>query len=268
MNKPLTKTETFFQQEATDVQLADFCGGVIAGCSYKSPDKETANEDAAAWIELSKNHGVLVVADGVGGQSAGDRAARTAIESVVEHCQDATDETSLRAEILDAIEAANREVLSWGIGAGSTIVVAEYLLGTVRVVHVGDSTALLTSNHGTIKFLSVAHGPVAMAVEIGMLDESEAIEHEDRNIITNCIGSTEMKIEVGPEVLMAARDTLLLASDGLFDNLTSTQVTNSIRAGHMESQLNTMIEKTRGLMTGDSETGKPDDLTVLCFRQK
>ena len=129
MNKPRTKTETFFQQEATDVQLADFCGGVIAGCSYQSPDKETANEDAAAWIQLSKNHGVLVVADGVGGQSAGDRAARTAIESVVEHCQDSTDETSLRAEILDAIEAANREVLSWGIGAGSTIVVAEYLSG-------------------------------------------------------------------------------------------------------------------------------------------
>ena len=267
MNKTRTEINTLFQEEAAGVQLADFCGGVVASYSFKSPDKETANEDAAAWIELSKNHGVFVVADGVGGQSAGDRAARSAIESVIEHCKDSNDQKSLRAEILDAIEAANREVLSWGIGAGSTIVVAEYLLGTVRVVHVGDSTALLTSNRGTIKFLSVAHAPVAMAVEIGMLDESEAIEHEDRNIITNCIGSAEMKIEVGPEVSMAARDTLLLASDGLFDNLTTSQVTNSIRAGHLKGQMNAMIETTRGLMTGDSKTGKPDDLTVLCFRQ-
>ena len=267
MKENTPQTRTLYQQEAAEVELAKFCSGTSASCSHKCPDKVSPNEDAAAWIELSDNHGVMVVADGMGGHCAGDRAARTAIESIIEHCQDSNDEMSLRAKILDAIEAANREVLSWGIGAGSTIVVAEYLFGTVRVVHVGDSTALLTSNRGTIKFLSVAHAPVAMAVEIGMLNESEAIEHEDRNIINNCIGSVEMKIEVGPEVSMAARDTLLLASDGLFDNLTTTQVINSIRAGHLERQMNVIIQKTRSLMAGDGEIGKPDDLTVLCFRQ-
>ena len=261
------RTKTLFQEDASDVNLVKFCDGISVSCSFKSPDKNSLNEDAAAWIELSDNHGVLVVADGMGGHAAGDRAARTAIDAIVEHCQNSTDETSLRANILDAIEAANREVLSWGIGAGSTIVVAEYLSGTVRVVHVGDSTALLTSNRGTVKFLSVAHAPVAMAVEIGMLDESEAIEHEDRNIINNCIGSDEMKIEVGPEISMAARDTLLLASDGLFDNLTTSQIVDSIRAGHLDHQMQALIAKTRSQMIADGEIGKPDDLTVLGFRQ-
>ena len=264
-NRP--RTMTLFQQEAASVELTKFCGGTLVGCSYKSPDKNAPNEDAAGWIELSESHGVLIVADGVGGHAAGDRAARASIESVIEHLQNISSGTSARAQILDAIEAANREVLSWGLGSASTIVVAEFLDGTVRVIHVGDSTALLTSNRGTIKFLSVAHAPVAMAVEIGMLDEAEAIEHEDRNIITNCIGSGEMKIEVGPEIPMSARDTLLLASDGLFDNLTTTQIVDSIRAGHLENQMQTMIEKTRNQMTGHDEFGKPDDLTVLCFRQ-
>lgn len=260
--------QTWFEEIENAARQVDFCGGSVVGCSYRCPGKESNNEDAAALIQLSPTHGVLAVADGIGGQNAGDRAAKSTIQSIIEHCQNAPAGSRLRMHLLDAIESANREILKWGIGAGATLVVAEYRDGSLRIIHVGDASAVVCSNRGRLKFLAVGHAPVAMAVEIGVLNEEEALLHEDRNIISNCVGSTKMKIEIGPRLAMAARDTLVMASDGLFDNLTSEEIVQIIRAGHFESQVDLLIEESRSRMiNADEYTGKPDDLTILSFRQ-
>lgn len=259
---------TWFSEIASDVEQSTFCGGAVVGCSIRSPDKQTPNEDAAALIQLSPTHGVLAVADGIGGQNAGDRAARATIDAIVEHCERANPGERLRMHLLDAIESANRKILSWKLGAGATLVVAEYRAGEVRIIHVGDAGALICSNRGNIKFMAVAHAPIAMAVEIGVLNEEEALVHEDRNIISNCVGAEEMKIEIGPRLPMAKRDTLVLASDGLFDNLTSEEIALMIRTGELKKQVTRLTETARFRMLDDSEViGKPDDLTILCFQQ-
>ncbi len=262
------RCQTWFEEESRPIETLGFCQGTVVGCSFKSPHKESRNEDAAALVELSPGHGILAVADGVGGQNAGDRAARTVIEAIVNHCTAVNEEGSLRPQLLDAIEGANHEILTWGIGAGATVVVAEYRDGHLRIIHVGDASAILCSNRGRLKFFTVAHGPVAMAVEIGVLNEQEAMVHEDRNIISNCVGSTEMKIEIGPRVAMAAYDTLVLASDGLFDNLTNEEIVARIRSGKLDRRAHEMIDLARTrMLAADGTSGKPDDLTVLCFRQ-
>ncbi len=261
-------TQTWTREIERASEQFSFCGGTAIGCSFRSPEKETDNEDAAALIELSPTHGVLAVADGVGGQNAGDRAAQTTINCIVDHCRKAEPGDRLRMHLLDAVDAANRNILNWGVGAGATLVIAEYREGSVRIIHVGDSGAILCSNRGRIKFMAVAHAPVAMAVEIGMLDEEEALNHDDRNIIFNCVGAQDMRIEIGPRIPMAARDTLVMASDGLFDNLTSEEITDIIRAGNFETQSKQLIHSARTRMAPVNEiAGKPDDLTVLCFRQ-
>ncbi|MFK7768402.1 MAG: PP2C family serine/threonine-protein phosphatase [Mariniblastus sp.] len=254
--------------EASAPTELDLSSGIISACSYKCPEKETVNEDAAIVVELSSDHVILAVADGLGGHDAGDRAARATIEAIFSNCQPTEPSSSLRSSIVDAIEEANREVLSWGVGAGSTLVVAEFYCGVVRIIHVGDAGAVLTSNKGNVKFFAVAHAPVAMAVEIGVLEEMEALTHSDRNVITNCVGSSDMKIEVGPEIAMAKDDTLLLASDGLFDNLTTSEMVNVVRSGNLNEQLTSLVDTIRSRMFQKSGgIGKPDDLTVCCFRQ-
>ena len=259
-------SRTWFKEVASNAEQISFCGGTAVGCSFRSPDKETHNEDAAALIELSPNHGVLAVADGIGGQNAGDRAAKTAIQSIIDHCRKAEAGSRLRMHLLDAIESANRKILKWRLGAGATLVVAEYRDGSVRIIHVGDAGAIVCSNRGKLKFMAVAHAPIAMAVEIGFLNEPEALVHEDRNIITNCVGAADMKIEIGPRLKMAARDTLVLASDGLFDNLTSEEITGSIRAGQFTTQAGHLVELSRSRMIDENGSiGKADDLTILCF---
>jgi len=261
-------SRTWLKEVASEADQVGFCGGTVVGCSFRSPEKESHNEDAAVLIELSPTHGVLAVADGVGGQNAGDRAAEATIESIIGHCGRAEPGSQLRMHLLDAIESANRKILGWGLGAGATVVVAEYREGSVRIIHVGDAGAIVCSNRGNIKFTAVAHAPIAMAVEIGMLNEEEGLAHEDRNLISNCVGAEDMKIEIGPRLKMAKRDTLVLASDGLFDNLTSEEIIRSIRAGQFKAQVGNLIDKSRSRMLGRNELiGKADDLTVLCFRK-
>ena len=249
------------------IEAIDFCGGSLVAHSQRCPSKESPNEDVAAIVQLSENHGLFAVADGMGGASSGDEAARIVIDTLVKHVQASSPEKSLRSPILDAIESANQLILQWSIGAGATLAVVEFRDGSFRTYHIGDTQVLVCSNHGRIKYTTIAHSPVAMAVEIGVMDENEALRHEDRHLITNFVGSQEMKIEIGPRLSMATRDTLVIGSDGLFDNLTTDELVDLIRAGNIHKQVTQMISVVMGRMTqADECPSKPDDLTFICFR--
>ena len=257
--------------DSETVELINLSKGHVAVYLQSCFTRGTSpNEDAACVIELDEDRVLLAVADGVGGGAAGKDAARLAVESLAEACFELELKAvhvhrGVRCEILDAIECANYEILKWGIGAATTLTAIELAGDQFRYFHVGDSGGLLTSNRGTIKFATVGHAPVAQAVAIGMLDSEEALAHSDQNVITNCIGIAEMKTEIGIFRKISRRDTLLLASDGLFDNLTSQEIAEIICKGDLVNQSEQLVVAARERMR--SENGKPDDLTVICYRQ-
>ena len=125
----------------------------------------------------------------------------------------------LHFAVLNAIEATNLELIAAGTGLATTLAIVEVDGDRVRPCHVGDSAILLFGQRGKIKMQTIAHSPVGYAVEAGLLDAQQAIHHEHRHIISNIVGSPAMRIEIGPPSQMATFDTLLLASDGLLDNL-------------------------------------------------
>lgn len=263
------RTNTWLLSDDKSFSGMNFCGGSLIGFSKVSPNKSTSNEDAAVVIELSDNHGLIVVADGMGGANAGDRAAKCIIETIAKSvCLEAVVGESVRSIVVDAIERANDTILGWGLGAGSTLVVVEYLNGSTRSIHIGDAMAMVCSNRGRIKASTVSHSPVAMGVEAGFIDEDEALLHEDRHLISNCVGSAEMKIELGPTLTMSVCDTVIVGSDGLFDNLTVDEIVSIVRAGHLKHQFNLLVNSARERMSApDTLPSTPDDLTVICFRQ-
>jgi serine/threonine protein phosphatase PrpC len=77
-----------------------------------------------------------------------------------------------------------------------------------------------------------------------------------------------MRIEMGPPVELAPRDTLLLASDGLFDNLFADEIVEAIRSGPLDNSIGSLVEAAQGRMatSGGTTPSKPDDLTVIAFR--
>jgi serine/threonine protein phosphatase PrpC len=174
----------------------------------------------------------------------------------------------LRTAILNGIERASQAVARLGTGAATTLTVAEIQEDVVRPYHVGDSMLLVVSQRGRIKFQSVAHSPVGFAFESGLLGESEALHHEDRHLVSNVLGARDMRIEIGPTLRLAPRDTLLLASDGLGDNLRLREIAERARSGPIGGCAERLVADARRRMTEPAagEPSKPDDLTLLLFR--
>lgn len=257
-------------EKMIDPAMHAVAGGMAAVYSTTSPDKETMNEDAAAIIPIDDRSAVFAVADGLGGTRLGGEAARCAIKELRKALVAAVDNgTELQSAILNGIEQANAAILDLGTGAATTIAVAELCGDTVRPYHVGDSVILVFGQRGKIKMQTVAHSPVGFALEAGMLNEKEAMHHEDRHIVSNVIGAADTRIEIGMPLQLAARDTLLLASDGLMDNLHVSEVVSRLRKGPITDAADALVKDTQNRMIKPKE-GKPshpDDLTFVAYRQ-
>lgn len=258
---------------ANDVEEADYDlpQGPVSIRSYRAPDKESTNEDAAAIIPFGDHALILAVADGVGGTPAGREASRRAIRTlsnVLARTEPLAE--NLRPAILDAVEEANRSIISNHRGAATTLVVAELADGKVRSYHVGDSELISVGQRGRIKLRITPHSPTGFAVEAGLLDEDEAVQHDQRHLLFNVIGSSDMRIEVGAPVLLDDFDTVLLASDGLMDNLYTDEIVEIIRKGPVASAADELVRLAVERMTVESgnNPSKPDDLTVVLFRPK
>lgn len=254
--------------DMTEGRLLPVDGGAAAVFSARCPDKQTSNEDAAAVCPVPGGV-VLAVADGVGGLPGGELASSKALTALLREVRRASaDGHALREGVLRGFDAANAAVRELGMGAATTLVVAEIDGGVVRTYHAGDSTALVVGQRGRIKHKSVDHSPVGYAVEAGVLDEEEALHHDDRNVVSNVVGSPEMHIALGPAVRLAAHDTVLLASDGLSDNLAPQQIVALVRHGPLDRACAALARESRRRMTEphEGEPSKPDDLTFVLFR--
>jgi serine/threonine protein phosphatase PrpC len=260
----------FFEQEDLEDTLFALGSGEVAIYSRRSPTKLSPNEDAAAVLTTGENAVVLAVADGLGGAPAGQQASAIAVECLVQAVRDAAEAgREVRAGILDGFERANEEVLRLGLGAGTTLTVAEVQAGSVRAYHAGDSFVLLVGNRGKLKMQTISHSPVGYGVEAGLLDERAAMYHEERHVISNVIGSSDMRIDVGTPQSLARRDTLVLASDGLSDNLHTGEIVERVRRGPLAKVARSLAEVAWSRMESGGEDGtpsKPDDLTFLVFR--
>lgn len=244
--------------------------GSVAVYSARNPVRERDNEDAAALIPVDEERGVLAVADGAGGQRSGAEASEVALRALAACVADAAegDRADLRVAVLDGFERANARVGELAVGAATTLAAVEIEDVTIRPYHVGDSMILVVGQRGKIKLQTVSHSPVGYAVEAGLLDEREAIHHEDRHIVSNMVGSSDMRIEVGRPLRLRPRDTVVLGSDGLFDNLHVEEITEIVRRGPLLTAAEWLAGscRRRMLTPGQGHPSKPDDLTFLVYR--
>ncbi|MEQ8745808.1 protein phosphatase 2C domain-containing protein [Pyruvatibacter sp.] len=265
-------------QEAPEQRIERrLASGVVRLRSTPSPLRPR-NEDCAGVVEVDDRRAVLMVCDGLGGHAGGAEASRLVVETITEAVEAAANdglggEESMRPAILNGIERANALLLELGIGSASTLGLIELDGMLARPYHVGDTSILIVGQRGRVKLKTVDHAPVAYAHAAGQLSEYEAIHHHHRHIVDNVVGSRDMRIEIGAPVRLSARDTLLIASDGLFDNLFPGEINRRIRTGPLETALGSVCDLAAGRMRRIAEPGveapmpsKPDDLTVVMYR--
>lgn len=253
-------------EESCDLDLPQ---GLVCVRSLRSPDKSTPNEDAATVIPIDDQGLVLAVADGVGGSPAGVEASEAAVRVLHDTLTRVpVTREILRPVILDAVEHANRAVLALGRGAATTLVIGEIVDGRLRSYHVGDSELLAVGQRGRMKLRIIPHSPTGFAVEAGLMDEDEAVQHEQRHVLFNVIGASSMRVDIATAFKLAQRDTVLLASDGLVDNLYVDEIVEIIRAGSLPAAADRLVAKARRRMVAEesSAPSKPDDLTIVLYR--
>jgi serine/threonine protein phosphatase PrpC len=263
------QTVFYIDRDMDAVEVASSGAGDAVVFSSPCPGRDSANEDAAALIHLADDRTVLVLADGFGGHPAGAQAAEISIRTIEDYTRNRVNgENNFRSAIVDGFEAANEAVRGLGVGAATTLAVVEIHDRKLRSYHVGDSAVVVVGQRGRIKMRSVAHSPVGYAVESGLIDEREAMNHEERHVVSNMVGSVEMRIEIGPVIDLAARDTVLMGSDGLWDNLMFDDIIERIRKGPLAAAAQRLVDDTSARMTDPpaDQPSKPDDLTVIAFR--
>ena len=182
------------------------------------------NEDAyyiSAGEDPAEN--LYLVADGMGGCTAGEVASNSAIEAFLAHfwkeMKHATKEDKL-VMMTGAMAAAIQEVYNKSNSArefadmGTTIVAAAIREDKVYVAHVGDSRAYLFRKREMIP-LTTDHSYVMELVKMGNITKEEAATHPKRNVITRAIGirnAVETDTAIHP---LKKNDILVLCSDGL-----------------------------------------------------
>lgn len=254
------------QEAAGEVRFGE---GRCAWYAAPAPERETYSEDGALLMPIDELRGVLAVADGVGGHAAGALAAEMTLEtlrSAVGGSVGGSD--SLRGTLLDGIETANQLVAELGLGAATTLAAVEIDGHSVRPYHIGDSQIVIVGQRGRVRLETMAHSPVGYAVEAGLLCAKEALHHEDRHLVSNILGSPDMRIEIGSPLLLRPRDTVLLASDGLFDNMHLAEIVEVVRKGPLDQAVRTLADVCHERMRHPDadHPSKEDDLTILLYR--
>lgn len=257
----------YTEQDMPEADIFNAEQGTVVVYTSRSPDKTTVNEDAAAIVPVNKHALVLIVADGVGGHPAGAGASTTAIKSLQSAIKSAAkEEKEIREAILSGIEDANRMITNNGAGSATTLAVVETNGREIRTYHVGDSMILIVGQRGKVKLETVSHSPVGYAIESGILTEKDAFHHDERHFVSNVIGSNNMHISIGIATQLAKRDTLLIATDGLFDNLQKEKIVEIIRKGSLAKCSQSLIKLAHKRMRSHEHPFKPDDMTFILFR--
>lgn len=221
--------ETFKLFAGTETGLRDNNEDNFTVCPDLTKGEWVIPSDQQTVIPLSQSGCLMVVADGMGGQNAGEVASAIAISTVQEMFVPANLSESIISKSESArdfmkkviIEADRRIKMHSSThsdteGMGSTIVMVWLLGNNAHVAWMGDSRAYSYLPKEGLKRLSKDHSYVQKLVDAGQLTEQQAMEHPDSNIITRSLGDTSQKAK--PDAVTHAvqeEEVILLCSDGL-----------------------------------------------------
>lgn len=212
---------------------------------------------------LIKNN-LFIVADGLGGHIAGEKASQIAVVAVNDFFSEIKISSKNNMENLMkcAFKEANKAVLAAVnidpdlYGMGTTLIVAFLNNQVLHIAHVGDVRAYLIRNK-EIKQLTEDHSVAAEMVRHGHLPVNELRSHPLRNRLTRTIGHDGGDNPDYNSVVLQGGDCVILCSDGLWDMLPDEEIKENI-AQSIDPQTNvsTLIAKA-------NDAGGYDNITAV-----
>jgi protein phosphatase len=242
------------------------------------------NEDSflvqhMSWSNLDERHEIAlaVVADGLGGHEAGDKASGLAIRrigasllplfaEVLNHPQVILPESRLADAVCQAIKEANRLIHRQANehndyrGMGATVAVVLIVDSQAVIGHVGDCRVYHQSGEEVTQ-VTRDQTLVARMVELGQLSEAEALTHPSRHEVIHALGRHADIASAIYDVKLATGDWIVVASDGLH-----THLGREALQGAIGNAAPSAIALAHHLVALAEQGGGTDNCTVVAVR--
>ena len=229
--------------------------------------KRKNNEDAFFVIP---GENIFMVADGVGGNNAGEIASRSTISKIVEYIRNnpiagSMNETEIEDYFTLCVERVNKSIFDLSKlqpennGMATTVTIAYITEKSVYVTNVGDSRAYYYRK-GVLTQITEDHTYVNELLKEGLITEEEALFHEKKNVITKAIGGEAL---VTPDFFCVPaehEDVIVLCTDGLHGEIGDDNISAIIETG------NGMPEICSNLVNKANQCGGHDNITVICLK--
>ena len=203
---------------------------------------------------------LYIVADGMGGEKAGDYASKSLIGYMLTYIEH-TIKMPVTA-IQGAIEYANANLFAEGSknpnlsGMGTTVVAASIIDNTLHVFNVGDSRCYVLDEN-SISQITKDHSLVEMLVSKGEITRESAEYKENKSKITRAVGAEERVLIDSFEVDLAGNEYVLLCSDGLTNMVDDRKIFDIISSSAgVKSSAKRLVEEA-------NLSGGSDNISIL-----
>lgn len=203
---------------------------------------------------------LYIVADGMGGHRAGDKASRMAIDITVDFVEKSTIENPI-AVLKRAMIFANNEIYKAAsqdtdlTGMGTTMVAAVAKEGKLYVANIGDSR--LYAVDGEIRQITMDHSLVEEMIRNGELERKKGRNHPEKNLITKAMGSKDEIIPDFFEIDIKPEERYLLCSDGLSNMVEDDEIRDIVVENY------NLDEAAQALIDRANYYGGSDNVSVV-----
>lgn len=235
------------------------------------------NEDALFCFESEimrinqkETIGLYIIADGMGGHISGDRASASAINTFVAYffesvypllVADKELKKSIFEYLSEGIVQANKSVKKEVPGGGTTFTAALVWNGRIYFAHVGDSRIYHFNKKFHCRRLTNDHSLVSLLVEMGEINQEEALTHPRRSVLLRSLGfNSDIEIDTG-EFEFETGEFLLLCCDGLWSVVLESEIT-AILQEKMD-----LTEMTEKFINTANDHGGPDNISCILVRR-
>ena len=227
----------------------------------------TNNEDIETF---DRQTGLCLLADGMGGYSAGEVASAMAVASLAQEFNSWLLGAGLQAPARDTrrmmkscVQNANRTVFEAAFdnpdyeGMGTTLVAGVFMDNRLVLGHVGDSRCYRLRGE-TLVQITKDHSVLQEQVDAGLMTPEQAMVSPHRNLITRALGVESAVLVDINEHRVEPGDLYLMCSDGLSDMVEPRAITAVLKASS-----STLAKKAQALVQAANDSGGRDNISVL-----
>lgn len=234
----------------------DVAAGTDKGCVRAN------NEDSFRFLTWNGDFWAAV-ADGCGGEAAGEVASQLAVDVFAEQVEkEAQGPRDLPFVLRDAVARANAAILEYGkreghAGMGTTFTAVYCRGGQMISIHAGDSR-IYRLRAGVFTQLTEDHTWVQEQVKAGRMTPDQAENDPRGSVLMKALGAPDFPVPDMDFHDLQEGDSYLLASDGLHRVVTMAEVADRMS--------DPPAETVKRLIALSIERGAPDNVTVIAFR--